>query len=249
MTADVSRRTVDPDRLADLEAERSFLLRSLRDLDAERAAGDVDEHNYETLRDGYTKRAADVMREIADNRAALPAKPPASWGKRIAVIAGVVAVAALAGWLVAQSSGQRVPDQQASGAALGDDLATTLTQARLLLGTDPVQAIQLYTDVLEAQPDHAEANTYRAWLFYRVSVETDAAEQAELVARARADLAAAVDADPDYADPHCFLAIIANEYDDDQETARAEADACLDLDPPGEIRALMDPFVATLPAE
>ena len=43
-----------------LEEERTFLLRSLRDLDAEHAAGDVDEHDYTTLRDGYTKRAADV---------------------------------------------------------------------------------------------------------------------------------------------------------------------------------------------
>ena len=34
---------VDPDRLATLEEERAFLLRSLRDLEAERSAGDVDE--------------------------------------------------------------------------------------------------------------------------------------------------------------------------------------------------------------
>src|SRR5215212_8688738 len=34
-----------PDRLAELEAERSFLLQSLRDLEAERAAGDVDDHD------------------------------------------------------------------------------------------------------------------------------------------------------------------------------------------------------------
>jgi len=248
MTAELSRpRPVDPDRLADLEAERSFLLRSLRDLDAEHDAGDVDEHDYATLRDGYTKRAADVMRQIEAKRGALPARPPASWGRRIAVIVGVVAVAVLAGWLVARSSGQRVPEQQASGAAPGADLATTLTQARLLLGTDPAQAIELYTDVLAGQPDHAEAHTYRGWLLYTVSRETTGADEADLVDRARADLTAAVDADPNYADPHCFLAIIANENDDDQATARTEADACLALDPPGEIRALMTPFIESLP--
>ena len=242
-----SGHSVDPDRLADLEAERSFLLRSLRDLDAERAAGDVDEHDYETLRDGYTKRAADVMRQIDAKRSALPVRRPTSWARRIAVIAGVVAVAALAGWLVARSSGQRVPDEQASGAAPGDDLATTLAEARLLLGSDPLQAIQLYSDVLEEHPGHAEAHAYRGWLFYTASLDAAAAEQSELIDGARDDLAAAIDADPNYADPHCFLAVMADSVDDDQQAARTEADACLALDPPGEIRALMTPFLAALP--
>lgn len=253
MTAETGR-AVDPDRLADLEAERSFLLRSLRDLDAERVVGDVDEHDYATLRDGYTKRAAGVIRQIDAKRAALTAKPPTSWGRRVTVIAGVVAVAALAGWLVARSSGQRVPDQQGSGGAAGDDLATTLTQARLLLGSDPIQAIELYTDVLEKQPDHAEAHTYRGWLLYVGSRQASEASRAEAVDVARSELVEAIDADPNYADPHCFLAVIADDPDfdfgdDDQETARTEADACLALDPPGEIRALMAPFVAALPTD
>jgi len=165
------------------------------------------------------------------------------------VIAGVVAVAALAGWLVARSSGQRVPDQQASGGAAGDDLATTLTQARLLLGSDPIQAIELYTDVLEEQPDHAEAHTYRGRLLYVGSRQASEASRAEAVDVARSELVEAIDADPNYADPHCFLAVIADDYDDDQDTARTEADACLALDPPGEIRALMAPFVAALPTD
>jgi len=243
-----SLHAVDPDRLAELEAERSFLLRSLRDLDAEHAAGDVDENDYATLRDGYTKRAADVMRQIDAKRAALPAKQPTAWGRRVTVIAGVVAIAALAGWLVARSSGQRIPDQLASGGAAGADLAATLTQARMLLGSDPLQAIELYTDVLEQQPDHAEAHTYRGWLLYTGSRQASDARRAEAVDVARSELAEAIEADPNYADPHCFLAVIADDYDDDQETARTEADACLALDPPGEIRSLIAPFVAALPA-
>ena len=100
--ADTTTVVIDPDRLATLEEERSFLLRSLRDLDAEHAAGDVDEHDYVTLRDGYTKRAADVMREIDDGRARLPPRRRASWSRRLGVGAAVVAVAAGAGWLVAR---------------------------------------------------------------------------------------------------------------------------------------------------
>ena len=66
---------MNPDRLAELEDERRFLLRSLRDLDAELDAGDVDIDDYATLRDGYTKRAADVLRDIEEGqgRAARPA--------------------------------------------------------------------------------------------------------------------------------------------------------------------------------
>src|SRR5579871_3126618 len=63
---------VGPD-LADLSddelaEERDFLLRSLRDLDDERAAGDVDEGDYDVLKEGYTARAAAVLRELESRR-------------------------------------------------------------------------------------------------------------------------------------------------------------------------------------
>ncbi len=50
--------------LRDLEEERDFLLRSISDLDRERAANDLTEADYRRLRDGYTARAADVMRRL-----------------------------------------------------------------------------------------------------------------------------------------------------------------------------------------
>jgi len=48
-----------------LENERDFCLRSLRDLDAEFAAGDIDEQDYRDLRDSYTVRAAAVLKALA----------------------------------------------------------------------------------------------------------------------------------------------------------------------------------------
>ena len=50
--------TIDPDRLAELEEERRFLLRSLDDLAREHEFGDVTDEDYRTLQDGYTARAA-----------------------------------------------------------------------------------------------------------------------------------------------------------------------------------------------
>ena len=50
--------------------ERDFLLASLDDLEAEYAAGDLDDDDYAALKADYTTRAARVIREL---EAALPA--------------------------------------------------------------------------------------------------------------------------------------------------------------------------------
>ena len=68
------------------------------------------------------------------------------------------------------------------------------------------------------------------------------------MAASKEQLAKAVDADPSYPDPHCFLAVIAANADDDVETARAEIERCLARDPPAEVRALVEQFAATLDA-
>lgn len=55
-----------------LEEQRRFLLTSLRDLDAERHAGDIAEADYLRLRDDYTARAAAVLRALAPPTASPP---------------------------------------------------------------------------------------------------------------------------------------------------------------------------------
>jgi tetratricopeptide (TPR) repeat protein len=239
---------VDPDRLAALEEERGFLLRSLRDLDAERAAGDLDDGDYATLRDGYTKRAADVMREIDDGRSRLPAKRPASWRLRAGIAAVVVAVAVGAGVLVARSSGDRVAGEEITGdAAGGGGVASMLAEARLLRAADPVAAMELYGDVLAERPEHPEALAYSGWLLLYVGQQSsDSAVVADAVEGAREKLTQAVDSDPAYADPHCFLAAIAAEHDGDVERARTEAETCLELGPPADLRAQAEAYLAGL---
>ena len=66
----------DPDARAELEEERDFLLRSLDDLEAERTAGELDEDDYRNLKDGYTARAAEVLRALDEDRAAWRTLPP-----------------------------------------------------------------------------------------------------------------------------------------------------------------------------
>ena len=62
----------------ELRDEQQFLLDSLRDLERERAAGDIDEHDYTTLRDGYIARAAAITRELDGSAEPEPAAPPSA---------------------------------------------------------------------------------------------------------------------------------------------------------------------------
>jgi hypothetical protein len=63
----------DAETLTTLEEERKVLLDSLRDLEAEREAGEIDDDDYATLRDDYTARAAKVLRRIEAAKAPPPA--------------------------------------------------------------------------------------------------------------------------------------------------------------------------------
>ena len=194
----------DADRLAELEDERRFLLRSLRDLDAELEAGDVDVDDYTTLRDGYTKRAADVLREIDAGRAQLPARRQSSWGRRFAVAAVVVALAAVAvgssrGRQASASPGRRSPAapptmSPSSSPRLGRSSARTSAAAQ-----------ERYQRVLEERPDHPEAVTYSAWLLFIGSAGANEELRGAAVATARDQLTRATELDPTYPDPHCFL--------------------------------------------
>ncbi|TVR26916.1 MAG: hypothetical protein EA389_04515 [Ilumatobacter sp.] len=246
----MTRRTaMDPDRLAELEEERSFLLDSLRDLEREHRYGDVDDHDYQVLRDGYTVRAAEVLRAIEAGRAALPQKRPRNWWRLLGWTSVVIALAAATGLLVAQSSGQRFPGQEITGGIPGGDVPGLLVQARSqMFAGDVVGAQGLYGAVLEQRPDHAEALAYNGWLL--AIMAQGAGEELSPVAleTARASLRRSIEVAPGYADPHCFLAIIAANFEGDTETAAVEAEACLANDPPADMRGLIEEFVLGLEA-
>ena len=187
------------------------------------------------------------MREIDDGRARLPGRRPATWSRRLGVGAAVVAVAVGAGVLVARSSGDRLAGEEITGDAPGDDVASMLAEARLLRAADPLAAMELYGEVLELRPDHPEALTYSGWLLLFVGRQSsDDGVVADAVDGAREKLAQAIAADPSYADPHCYLAFIAAEYDGDVERARRRPRTCLELDPPADLRAATESFLAEL---
>jgi tetratricopeptide (TPR) repeat protein len=213
VTEAVSRPGVgDPDRRAHLEDERDFLLASLRDLDEELAAGDIDEDDHRRLADDYTARAAEVLRalEAEDRSGAAAASRPGRAGAGAGADPGarrttwrwavaVVAVAALAGLLVAQAAGDR-----GTGELSGDIRASSgqlLADAREAFGAgDAEAALAAYDEVLAIAPTNLEALTYKAWVG-RTSGLLEDAEALELL-----DDALAVS--PTYPDAQVFRAVV-----------------------------------------
>lgn len=165
---------LDPDALAALEEERTFLLRSLDDLDAEFAAGDIDEADYEGLKDDYTRRAAEVIRSIDARQAAFRRAPGVRWRQVLVWLVGLAILGGLSGALIARSSGARSGNDTITGGVRQSEI-TRLNEAQTLF-SDPERwddAIAIYDSVIDDNPSSTEALTYRAWLRYRIGAPGD----------------------------------------------------------------------------
>ncbi|MFK8024914.1 MAG: hypothetical protein AB8G26_13220 [Ilumatobacter sp.] len=237
------------DRLAELEEERRYLLGSLHDLEREREAGDVDDDDYQTLKDGYTVRAAAVLRQIESGRRALAPKSTRNWKRTLAVWAAAAVIAAGIGVALASAFGERGVNDEITGRSLGDDVRTTLAEARAALNRgDFARANQLYVradqEERERGNDNAEAITYVGWTFALLARAESSNEQlaADRLSVALLALEQAIAIDPTYADPYCFAAIIEFNFRDDADAALPFVETCESLDPPADISGLITSF-------
>ena len=80
-----------------------------------------------------------------------------------------------------------------------------LAEARSLQASDLKGAIQRYDDVLQVEPDNAEALAYRGWLVALVGSQGNATD---LVQKGEQSLQRAMQVAPNYADAFCFEAIV-----------------------------------------
>ncbi len=219
---------LDPDAVAELEREQTFLLRSLDDLDAERDAADLDAHDHAQLSDDYTRRLAEVTRALDENRAAYAAiDTKLNRNQRILTIAGVLIVAVLAGVLLGRASGFRSPNDSLSG-DIRQSSTGLLSEADVLTREGRwEEAIDVYGEVLDLSPANAEALTYRGWLTNRLGEGNGLDDLNEAVAVA-----------PDYPDARVFRAIV---LDDEQRFVDAADDLAIfdTLDPPAEILGIV----------
>jgi tetratricopeptide (TPR) repeat protein len=236
------------DRLAALEEERRFLLRSLTDLEREHDAGDVDDLDYQTLKDGYTVRAANVLRQIEEGRTALPAARPRRWIRVIAVTAAVVVGSVGIGFILASAWGERSSGQEITGLTPGDETRIVLTNARDAMGSgDFASANALFAEVIDMSRargrENAEAVAYFGWTLALLTRQnpdqTNAAERFDAAVLA---LGQATEIEPDYADPECFLAIVEFQFRGDAAAALPHIEQCEASNPPGEVAALVASF-------
>jgi tetratricopeptide (TPR) repeat protein len=196
--------------------EREFLLRSLDDLEAEHAAGNVDDATYARLHADYTARAARAVR--GDEPVATAAAP--SRGRRFAVVAGLVAFAVVVAVVLAVTVGARLPGDpvtgrareretvtaaerertlEAAARARPDDSSAQLALARYRLGQrDAAGALQAFQAAATLAPTNPEPFAYSGWII-RLQGYPDEAMQL-------LDKALAVD--PDYPDAHFFRGFI-----------------------------------------
>ncbi len=222
----------------ELEAERDFLLRSLDDLEAERAAGGIDDDSYQALHDDYTARAAAVIRALRDGVDARPVAPKVPWSRRLLIIGLILAVAAGAGVALASSLGSRLPGETSSGntgtrppkkntassrrkeleaqvKAHPDDVGSRLLLARFLEGDNDIAgALEQYDAVIGIDANNTEAYAQSGRLLY-IAAQAAPSQAADLVDRSKARLDKAIEIDPEFADARYFRAIVlANEFGD-----------------------------------
>jgi tetratricopeptide (TPR) repeat protein len=237
------------DKLAELEEERRYLLASLRDLEREHEVGDVDDEDYETLKDGYTVRAAAVLRQLDDGRRQLPPKRARNWKRSAAIVVAVAAVTVAIGVALGAAFGERGVNEEITGFSPADAMRSTLVDARAALNRGDFQlARDLYLEVnqnaIERGEDNVEALAYLGWSEALVARQESGSNliDDDRLSIARLALDAAIEVDPTYADPHCYSAIIEFSFRGDAEAALPFVEACEANDPPAEVAQLVSSF-------
>ncbi len=231
--------------------QRKFLLQSLRDLDAEFNAGDLDLDDYNSLRSDYVARTAQVIKELESpepiSSNSVNTKSTKRARQTVITLLLVLIVATGAGWLVAQQSGQRLSGQSLSG-GIEDSTASILSRARATNFVDPQAAIELYSQVLGLDPDNVEALTYRAWLLALIARAAGSEIKQLAFLSASSDLERAIKIDANYPDAHCFLGIIRFRLAGDAIGSREQLTICESQNPPAEVKSFVDSIIAEVDA-
>ncbi len=212
---------------AELEEERQFLLDSLRDLEREHEAGDIDEDDYAALRDDYTARAAEVIRALEDaDRGQREPRRPSSRPQSRKVIAAVLLLGmfALAGGSVVLLASDRRPGQPLTGSIPESVQGKIALAHQFEAQGEAVEALKMYDAALRDDPNNVEALTYRGWLL----------KLAGLADPAQVSLDKAVALDPTYGDARFFRGMLLYQDRKDPVAAIPEFEAYLASNPPPE---------------
>jgi tetratricopeptide (TPR) repeat protein len=224
--------SASPEALAN---ERDFLRRSIEDLDEQRVSGEVDENDFAVLNSRYCQRLGEVEAEIArqadaragttDDEKRSPDGPdePVSASKgprarrrlgsrRARLVIGLCAAGCFvvaATLLAAALANTRLPGVSATGSVTvssAQQEQETLDRAAILGSQGQVaEAVQLYNQVLRADPNQPNALTYGGWLVRLAGLSS---KNQVVLARGDASVARAVKVAPGYPDAHALLGVI-----------------------------------------
>jgi tetratricopeptide (TPR) repeat protein len=209
----------------ELEDERTFLLRSLEDLDREHDAGDLSDDDHATLRDGYIARTAQVLRRLEDGSPAADdtgggegrrprghTSPPVTTGRRLPsrrrllITAGLVLVIGCAFLSVVVHLGPRLPGESVTGSVTltpSEQVAQTLAQAETDESEgDAVDAVKLYQSVLHRDPTEEQALAELGWLEFEAGAQD---KQGTLLSLGEGEEQEAERVDPGDFAPHLYL--------------------------------------------
>ncbi|MGI9119990.1 MAG: tetratricopeptide repeat protein [Acidimicrobiales bacterium] len=244
MTAPAAAPRLDDEARAELEEQRDFLLRSLDDLERERAAGDLDDADYQTLKDDYTARAAKVLAAVDQGRAAPTGAAPARTrrGRRLLSVVVVTVVAVSAGLAVAASSGARMPGDTISGDIRQTSSGQLQQAAALAQQGDFTAALKLYDGVLSADPVNLEALSERGLLLVSLGSAT---KRPALADQGQASIERALEVDARNPRALFYLGLALRLKGDDAGAAEA-FDRSLAADPPPALRQAIESFLASV---
>lgn len=237
---------LDPDLQAELEEERDGLLRSLDDLEAEREAGDLDEADYRNLRDGYTARAAEVLRALDGQRTARATagaarRPRPRWQRPVAILV-VAGLAVGAGLAVAGAAGSRPPGGVITGEDLEGNVDARLAEAADIADTEPLRSLEIYDEVIAEDAANVEAFAERGLLLASLSAGLD---RPELLDGARASVDRALELDADDPRSRFYLGLV-ELFDGNRRAARRAFRSALAADPPPFLRQSIEQRLAAL---
>ena len=205
----------------DPEAEElEFLERSLADLDAEKAAGDISEDDYRHLTATYAKRVSTVRRRArvrvgggdgsgGESRGPASGRPPRSWRRPVAILVIVAMVGTGLGVGLASALGSRSSLDTATGDIRQSTRGMLFEAQEHLAAGRFDEAEQIYAAVVDTQPSNAEAHAYWGWIDFQRGDLTSATER----------IAAAVAADARYPAARVFGAVVALRQDRLEEAA------------------------------
>jgi cytochrome c-type biogenesis protein CcmH/NrfG len=218
-----------------IEAERDFLLRSLADLEAERADGNIDDETYRTLHDDYTARAAAAIRSLEAGADLMPEPAPADpKALRWITIGGIVVFALVAAFLLTRTAGQRRPGDTITGRASNAPAATGATgvdqgaaletaakdnpnsyaariaYARYLLQNGRlVDAIPEFGAAARLDPSRPEPPTYAGWTGALLAEPLpDGQARRSLLDASLERLSEVTRTHPDYPDAHALKGVV-----------------------------------------